>query len=114
MGLRLDALTAGRRPNTMPMTMENTTAMRIAGILMAVGVIAAAKERNALHMVDLAELLPRFLGDRVNAGGHAVILHLIRIIVLIELHNDGVVARADKAFLDLLVRAFDRGYDRDD
>ena len=86
----------------------------VIAIVYAVGVIAAAKERNALHMVDLAELLPCFLGDRVNAGGHAVILHLIRIIVLIELHNDGVIARADKAFLDLLVRAFDRGYDRDD
>ena len=50
MGLRLDALTAGRRPNTMPMTMENTTAMRIAGTLMAVGVPMTDEMSRAMMM----------------------------------------------------------------
>ena len=38
MGFRLAALMEGRRPNRIPMSMENTTETTITGMLMAVGV----------------------------------------------------------------------------
>ena len=38
MGFRFAAFTAGRMPKTTPMSMENTTAMRMAGMLMATGI----------------------------------------------------------------------------